>query len=179
LAGLFLEMRREAVERCMGDFPEHAPLLTYERLGTSRRFSLYRLPQGCTTIFFPGCSLSGTRPDVVNRIFAELQRTDPAMGIVFDCCMKPSSSLGREQYATDMFAEMNDWLTGQGVTEVMVACPNCQTMFTSLGRGLKVRTVWEFLADSGAHPAHATGYDRGGNVPFRQLHHLLWTGRGR
>ena len=157
LDGLFLEMRREAVERCMGDFPEHAPLLAYERLGTSRRFSLYRLPHGCTTIFFPGCSLSGTRPDGVNRIFAELLRTDPAMGIVFDCCMKPSHSLGRERYVTTMFEEMNSWLVGHGVSEVLVACPNCQTMFTSLGRELAVRTVWEFLADSGMQPERASG----------------------
>ena len=157
LDGLFLEMRREAVAHSMGDFPEHAPLVAYERLGTSRRFSLYRLPQGCTTIFFPGCSLSGTRPDGVSRVFVELQRTDPAMGIVFDCCMKPSHSLGRERYATDMFVEMNDWLVGHGVTEVLVACPNCQTMFTSLGRGLEVRTVWELLAESGMQPERASG----------------------
>ncbi|GFE62632.1 VTT domain-containing protein [Geobacter sp. AOG2] len=157
LDGLFLEMRREAVDRGMGDFPEHAPLLAYERLGTSRRFSLYRLPQGCTTIFFPGCSLSGTRPDGVDMLFAELRKTDPAMGIVFDCCMKPSDSLGREQYAMAMFEEMRSWLVSQGVNEVLVACPNCQNMFNSLGRGLKVGTVWEILAESGLQPKRASG----------------------
>ena len=157
LDGLFLEMRREAVNRGFGDYPEHSPLLTYERLGTSRRFSLYRLPQGCTTIFFPGCSLSGTRPDGVNRVFAELQKTDPTVGIVFDCCLKPSHSLGREQYTGAMFEEMNNWLVQQGVKEVLVACPNCQVMFTSLGQGLKVRTVWESLAESGLQPEGVSG----------------------
>jgi len=146
LDGLFLEMRREAVDRGFCDYPEHKPLLNYERLGTSRRFSLYWLPQGCTTIFFPGCSLSGTRPDGVNKVFARLRQIDPDVGIVFDCCLKPSHSLGREQYTSAMFGEMNDWLVQQGVKEVLVACPNCQVMFTSLGKGLKVRTVWEVLA---------------------------------
>jgi len=103
LEGLFLEMRREAVGRGSGEFSEHKPLLTYERIGTSRRFTLYRLPQGCKTIFFPGCSLSGTRPEGVKKIFARLQQIDPAMGIVFDCCLKPSHTLGREQYANAMF----------------------------------------------------------------------------
>ena len=46
LEGLFLEMRREAVDRGFGAYPEHKPLLNYERLGTSRRFSMYRLPRG-------------------------------------------------------------------------------------------------------------------------------------
>lgn len=157
LTEMFLEMRREAVDRGCGDFPEHAPLLNYERTGTSRRFTLYRLPQGCTTIFFPGCSLSGTRPDGVNKIFEQLQQIDSQAGIVFDCCMKPSHTLGRERYSRAMFEEMNNWLVQQGVKEVLVACPNCQMMFTSLGRELKVRSVWEALAESGMQPGKVSG----------------------
>ena len=157
LDGLFLEMRREAVDRGCGDFPGHSPLLNYERLGTSRRFSLYRLPKGCTTIFFPGCSLSGTRPEGVRQVFAHLRQADPAVGIVFDCCLKPSHSLGREQYVSAMFAEMRAWLVAQGVREVLVACPNCQVMFERFGEGLRVRTVWETLADSEVQPEHAVG----------------------
>jgi uncharacterized membrane protein YdjX (TVP38/TMEM64 family)/Fe-S oxidoreductase len=157
LEGLFLEMRREAVDRGFGDYKEHSPLVTYEKLGTSRRFSLYRLPEGCTTIFFPGCSLSGTRPDGVNSVFAELQKNDPKVGIVFDCCLKPSHILGREQYVNAMFEEMNSWLIGQGVKEVLVACPNCQVMFDTLGHGLNVHTVWEKLAESGLQPKSAFG----------------------
>jgi len=157
LDGLFLEMRREAVDRGFGDYTEHSPLVTYERLGTSRRFSLYRLPQGCTTIFFPGCSLSGTRPDGVNNVFTELRKVDRNIGIVFDCCLKPSHILGREQYVGEMFAEMNGWLVQQGVQEVLVACPNCQSMFDTFGSGLRVRTVWEALADSGVQLEKASG----------------------
>jgi uncharacterized membrane protein YdjX (TVP38/TMEM64 family) len=150
-------MRREAVDRGFGDYPEHSPLVTYEKLGTSRRFSLYRLPDGCTSIFFPGCSLSGTRPDGVNRVFGQLRKSDPKVGIVFDCCLKPSHALGREQYVHAMFGEMNSWLVQQGVTEVLVACPNCQVMFDTFGCGMKVRTVWEALAESGFLPEAASG----------------------
>lgn len=157
LDGMFLEMRREAVERGFGDFREHAPLLAYERAGTSRRFSLYRLPEGCSSVFFPGCSLSGTRPDAVKRTFAELRKLDPAAGIVFDCCLKPSHSLGRERYVNAMFDEMAGWLLRQGVKEVLVACPNCQVMFEALGRELRVSTVWERLAESGIPLAPASG----------------------
>jgi uncharacterized membrane protein YdjX (TVP38/TMEM64 family)/Fe-S oxidoreductase len=149
LDGLFLEMRREAVDRGLGAYPEHNPLLSYERLGTSRRFTLYRLPEGCATVFFPGCSLSGTRPDGVKRLFFLLQQSDSTLGIIFDCCMKPSHSLGRAGFVSAMFAEMNDWLVRQGVEEVLVACPNCQSMFDTFGRGLKVRTAWEALAEAG------------------------------
>ncbi|BCS53244.1 VTT domain-containing protein [Geobacter sp. SVR] len=157
LDALFLEMRREAVDRGCGEYPGHQPLVTYERLGTSRRFTLYRLPQGCTTIFFPGCSLSGTRPEGVNQVFARLQEGDPNIGIVFDCCLKPSHSLGREQYVSAMFEEMREYLLGQGVREVLVACPNCQVMFEKFGAGLAVKTVWEALAASGLQLQRTTG----------------------
>jgi uncharacterized membrane protein YdjX (TVP38/TMEM64 family)/Fe-S oxidoreductase len=157
LDGLFLEMRREAADRGFGDYPEHNPLLNYERLGTSRRFTLYRLPKGCTTIFFPGCALSGTRPDGVNKVFAELQKVDKNMGIVFDCCLKPSHSLGREQYVSAMFEEMNTWLVRQGVRDVLLACPNCQIMFDTFGKVLKVRTVWESLDESGLQATALSG----------------------
>lgn len=154
---LFLEMRREAVDRSFGGFPEHGPLLSYERLGTSRRFTLYRLPEGCSTVFFPGCALSGSRPAGVSKVFSLLRQADPAMGIVFDCCMKPSHGLGRERYAHAMFEEMRNYLAEQGVREVLVACPNCREMFDSLGRGLAVRTVYEALAESAAPPEQASG----------------------
>lgn len=153
----FLETRREAVERGFGSFPEHKPLLAYERLGTSRRFSLYRLPDQCRTVFFPGCSLSGTRPEAVKRIFADLRQRDARIGIVLDCCLKPSHGLGRQQYVDAMFSEMRDWLLGNGVGEVLVACPNCQVMFESFGGDLRVRTVWELLAESPAVPGQVSG----------------------
>jgi len=157
LEAFFLELRREAVERGAGDYPQHSPLRKYEQLGTSRRFTLYRLPEGCSTIFFPGCSLSGTRPAGVHQIYDQLKKSDPSLGIVFDCCMKPSYSLGRADYAEVMFAQINDWLVQSGVREVLVACPNCQVMFQKLGQGLKVRTVWEALAESGLVPGPASG----------------------
>ncbi|RQW89209.1 MAG: (Fe-S)-binding protein [Geobacter sp.] len=157
LENLFLEMRREAVERGFGHFPEHAPLLNYEHLGISRRFTLYRLPAGCSSIFFPGCALSGTRPEGVSTVFSLLQKANPALGIVFDCCLKPSHSLGRERYATAMFAEMRNYLLEQGVKEVLVGCPNCQIMFESFGQGLAVRTVYEVLEESALPLKKATG----------------------
>ncbi|MBJ6725144.1 VTT domain-containing protein [Geomesophilobacter sediminis] len=157
LDAFFLEMRRDAVERGEGIFPEHRPLVTYERLGTSPRFTLYRLPQGCRTVFFPGCSLAGTRPDGVRNIFAALQKAEPTAGIVFDCCMKPSHMLGRERQVDTMFSELRQWLIEAGVREVLVACPNCQAMFAAFGAGLKVKTVWEALDAAGFEPTPTHG----------------------
>jgi uncharacterized membrane protein YdjX (TVP38/TMEM64 family)/Fe-S oxidoreductase len=150
LDGLFLGMRQEAVDRGLGDFDEHKPLLAYERLGTSRRFTFYGIPGGCTTVFFPGCALAGTRPAAVKGMFAALKKEDPKIGVVLDCCMEPSRSLGRERHARSMLEEMGGYLVDRGVREVLVGCPSCHSMFTAFSQGLTVKTIYEALADAGS-----------------------------
>jgi uncharacterized membrane protein YdjX (TVP38/TMEM64 family)/Fe-S oxidoreductase len=144
---LFLEQRREAVDRGYGSFPEHKGLLGYERTGMSRRFSWYGLPQGCTTIFFPGCALPGTRPAATQEVFQRLQDTIPALGLVMDCCTKPSHDLGRQDYFQEMFGEMVAWLEGAGIERVLVACPNCYKVFTQYAPQFQTETVYQVLAE--------------------------------
>ena len=151
-AEMFLQMRNETVARGDGVYSEHGMLLGYERRGTSRRYSYYGLPEGCETVFFPGCTLPGTRPDKTFSIFEQLRRSVPSLGIVLDCCTKISHDLGREDYFAVMFGEMKDFLTDHGVGEVLVACPNCHKVFARHGGDLKVKTVYEVLAGNGWIP---------------------------
>ena len=144
---LFLEMRREAVDRGYGTFPEHKGLIGYERTGTSRRFSWYGLPEGCSTVFFPGCALSGTRPAATLEVYEKLRETIPALGLVMDCCTKPSHDLGRQQYFLEMFGEMVAWLESHGVQKILVACPNCYKVFADYARQFETETVYEKLAE--------------------------------
>ncbi|MFH1976470.1 MAG: hypothetical protein ABIJ52_13095 [Pseudomonadota bacterium] len=54
---MFLEMRREAVRKGVAPFPEHKALINYEKRATSKQYSYYALPDGCDTIFSPGCNI--------------------------------------------------------------------------------------------------------------------------
>jgi len=101
-AAMFLEMRRERVRLSRRDYPEHAGMLAFERRGTSKRYSYYALPAGCDTIFFPGCNLPGSRPDKTFKLYGQLKKSIPALGIVLDCCMKISHDLGRSDHFTAM-----------------------------------------------------------------------------
>lgn len=149
-AGMFLEMRQQAVRQGGGDYPEHDIILNYERRGTSRRYTWYGFPEGCDTVLFPGCNLPGTTsPRRVIQLFGWLQAVIPSLGIVLDCCMKPSHDLGREEVFRAMFGEMKDWLLENGVRTVLVACPNCYTVFREFGSELKVKTIYEVLAENG------------------------------
>ncbi len=155
LVTMFLEMRRETFSRGQSDYPEHRGLLNYERKGTSKRYSWYALPDGCDTVFFPGCSLTGSRPKQTLQAFEILQQRVPHAGIVLDCCTKPSHDLGREDYFHAMFGEMKQYLLQQGVKRVLVACPNCEQVFRKYAAELETRTIYEFL-DSAELPVTST-----------------------
>ena len=155
-AAMFLAIRREAVKKGIATFPEHKRLLDYERRGISKRYSYYALPEGCDTVFFPGCGLPGTRPKRTLQVYNHLRSFIPGLGIVLDCCTKPSHDLGRQAFFDTFFREMKDYLLRHGVRTVLTACPNCYRVFKEYGGELAVMTVYEALAEQGPPDHSAT-----------------------
>jgi Fe-S oxidoreductase len=148
-ARLFLEVRRRCVAGGNLDTSIYRKILAYETLGRSSLFSWYGLPQGCDTIFFPGCALPGTRPGVTKAIYRQLQEMIPTIGLVLACCSKPSHDLGRAEYFEGIFNSMNNYFAAKGITTVLTACPSCTKIFRQYGHGLDVRTVYEFIHTNG------------------------------
>ena len=62
--------------------------------GTSKKYTYYGFPEQCHTVLFPGCALAGTRPDKVMKVYQSIKESIPNLGIVLDCCNKPSVSGG-------------------------------------------------------------------------------------
>lgn len=148
-SSMFLEMRRYAYKNGWGELPQHARLINFEKRGTSKRYTLYTLPSDCTTVLFPGCALSATRPAIVKKLFTHLNEKYKNLGLVLDCCTKPSHDLGRQRYFLAMFGKMKQFLTENGITKVLVACPSCYSVFKTYGDGLETKTVYEELVDLG------------------------------
>jgi Fe-S oxidoreductase len=146
-AAMFLEMRQELAHRGDGDFREHSVIINFERRGTSRRFTYYALPEDCRAVFFPGCALAGTRPQRVLDIFEHLRKGIPSLGVVFDCCAKPSHDLGRKEHFKTLFGEMRTYLLGNRVETVLVACASCYQVFKEYGGDLSVKSIYEALAE--------------------------------
>ena len=142
----FLEMRRRVVARDQLPLKPYGAILGYESRGNSRLFSWYGLPTGCDTVFFPGCSLPGTRAETTWKLFQQLKKQLPHLGVVLDCCHKPSHDLGRQPFFLTQFSTMQDRLIKHGVRRIIVACPNCFKVFQEYGQGLTIQTAWEILA---------------------------------
>ena len=170
-AAMMLEMRRETVRLGEGDYPEHEPLRAYERRGRSRRYSYYGLPrESCGTVFFPGCSLSGTRSHRVIDTFLQIRRVVPSLGIVLDCCSKPSHDLGRQDHFDAVFGEMRRYLLDNGVKRVLVACPNCYKVFGNYGKELSAESVYEVLATHELSELSTSSSVRGSTAPQATIH---------
>ncbi|MBU1566382.1 MAG: (Fe-S)-binding protein [Proteobacteria bacterium] len=155
---IFIESRRLFVDG--GNFTASAykAILGYEKCGISSLYSWYGIPEGCDTVFFPGCSLSGTRPEVVFRMFRDLRKNIPTLGVVLDCCTKPSHDLGRQKYFESVFGKMAAFLSCQGIKKVVVACPSCFKIFQQYGNSISVSTLYEHL-DVSNHDGQPRNWD--------------------
>ena len=142
---LYFLSRKEAVSAGRVDLSKYKGLLAYEKKGNSHLFSWYGLPKGCDTVFFPGCTLPGTRSRTTWQMFTHLQKIIPSLGVVLDCCNKISHDLGRQDHFESMFTHLHDFLKKHHIQKVWVACPNCYKMFNAYGEGITVETVWEVM----------------------------------
>ncbi len=147
-SAMFLAMRRQLVASGNGDLKQHKTIRAYEKRGSSSLFSWYYFPAGCETIFFPGCALPGSYATTLTSLFTALQEMIPGIGLVFDCCTKPSHDLGDQAHFQKMFDELCQILQSRGVKKVLVACPNCHRIFSEYGKMFEVETVYEVLARS-------------------------------
>lgn len=147
IAEMFLDVRRKAVTQGRGRFKEHRRLLGYESLGNSSFFTSYQLPAHCTTVFFPGCALPGTHPAQTLGLFSLLQEDIANLGLVLDCCNKPSHDLGFHNLFLANFNPKVATLEKLGIKKIVTACPSCLAIFRQYGKGLEVCSAYTYLAD--------------------------------
>lgn len=143
---LLLETRRSFYSGGAIDQQKYKTLLRYEKRGISPLFSFYRVPENTETVFFPGCNLPGTRPDQTLWLVDKLAMKYPNLGLVLNCCMKPSHDLGRQNRFHDHFSMLIHRLKEDGVKEVLVACPSCQVIFEQYGEGLTVTSAYGVIS---------------------------------
>jgi Fe-S oxidoreductase len=153
-AELFYQWRKSLVATQNLKFKAHNPLRNYEQLGGSKLLSWYGLPSRCDTIFFPGCALPGTRAKRVVDVIQELQTKTPSLGVLLDCCTKPSHDLGDHATFLKRFQRIQAFLDHNSIRTVLVACPNCYRMFKEYGRHIQVQTIYERLPPQTGNPPH-------------------------
>lgn len=163
-SAMFLAMRQQAAARHLVDLQPYKAWLNYEKLGRSPLFQRDLIPSGCTTVFFPGCSLPGTRPDAVQGLYWLLHKHDPTTGLVLDCCGKISHDLGLTGRFTTIFDRLSERLRHKGITRILTACPGCSKILSKYGESFEVVSIYEVLA------AYSQPYSPDLTAPVATIH---------
>ncbi len=132
----------------------------------SRQFALARHQPGKTAsplLFFPGCQLSASAPEYVERMYAHLCQVyahqlpaGSGVGLALRCCGAPAEWAGRQ----DLFAaSQTDFLAEYerlGRPKLVLACSSCYQVFKTHYPGVEITSLWEVLATQGL-PAREGG----------------------
>lgn len=146
-SAMFMAMRQQAVARKLIDLKPYQPWLRYEKLGSHPLFRRDLIPAGCTTVFFPGCSLPGTRPEAVQGLYRMLRKQDATIGLVLDCCGKISHDLGLADRFQQIFKRLTNRLQNQGISRIVTACPGCSKVLQKQGDQFEVVSVYEVISE--------------------------------
>ncbi len=105
-----------------------------------------------SAVFFPGCQLSGIRPEQTARLYDCLLELEPRTGIWLDCCGAPAHWSGREDEFAAVVRQIETVWNDLGRPVVITACSTCLKMFRDHLPALPAVSAWTILAEKSVCP---------------------------
>jgi len=153
MVDICLEGRRKLVER--GKMPPSAHDFALEDMSfnNSERFALTRHEPSMEKsqfFFFPGCQLSGSSPEQVERVYEYLrQRLSGGVGLMLRCCSAPAFWAGREELFRDGIEELREEWKNASRPRMIFACPTCYKVYKEHLPEVEIISLWELLDEIG------------------------------
>jgi NADPH-dependent glutamate synthase beta subunit-like oxidoreductase len=117
------------------------------------KFALARNAPGRDTspyVFFPGCQLSGSSPEYVEKMYTFLGETYPTgVGLMLRCCGAPAEWAGRKEIFASSQAEFCAEYEKLGKPKVILACSSCYQMFQKHYPDVEILSFWEVYDQMG------------------------------
>lgn len=142
---------------------EQVPEKTKSSIASAKAFAMrgHKFPfsyySNAETAFWPGCSLQGTRPDVVKRILKILNTPITAgshkVGLVIDCCFDPSFHNGDLDAVKTASERIKERLKKHGIKSLILGCTNCKKIFSLYMPEIKTEHILEVLPET-SRPKH-------------------------
>ncbi len=108
-------------------------------------------------VFFPGCQLSGSSPEHVEKAYAFLREKLPNVGLMLRCCGAPADWAGRKEIFANSQSEFRAEYEKLGQPKVILACSSCYQVFQKHYPDVEIVSLWE-LYDQQGSPGSGTGY---------------------
>jgi Fe-S oxidoreductase len=129
----------------------------------SAHFALARNRPGRRTsdyVLFPGCQLSASSPEHVERVYAYLtdRMGDRSVGLMLGCCGAPANWAGRAALFDSTLAVWREHLQAMGNPTVVLPCSSCHQVFKNHLPEVEIISLWEIFDQYGppagaAHPS--------------------------
>ncbi len=160
----------------------------------SQQFALARHQPGKTAsalVFFPGCQLSASAPEHVERVYNDLCQAyagrlpeGSGVGLALRCCGALAEWAGRQDLFAAAQAEFRAEYERLGRPRLILACSSCYRVFKTHYPEIEIVSLWEILAAEGlssnlqrpaqsapwaVHDPCATRYEAGIQDSVRQI----------
>lgn len=118
-------------------------------LNSSKKFAMrgHRFPfvyySRSEKAFWPGCSLQGTRPDIVKKIVKTLKT-----GLVLDCCFDPLFQNGNLDEVKAASERIRKRLKAHGINHLILGCTNCKKIFSLYMPEIKTEHILEVMPET-------------------------------
>ncbi|MZQ75956.1 MAG: (Fe-S)-binding protein [Peptoclostridium sp.] len=134
----------------------------HQRLSFSKAFasSFPKPGKKATTAFIPGCSLASYSPELVMSAHAYLQDKIGDVGLILQCCGKPTNSIGDTDKFIEYYSRLEKMVEEMSCDTIVTACQNCYKTIGKFSPHIKVTSLWEVMADLGL-PERAVGIGSG------------------
>lgn len=150
---IVLETRRSMVDRGKMPPSAHDFALKDMEFSNSEKFTLLKNQPNFDKskyLFFPGCQLSASSPQYVEKIYNYLIRhTDEGVGIMLGCCGAPAEWAGRKKLFEDSMKNIKEKWSSMEKPTLILACSSCCNIFETYAPEIKFISLWEFIDKNG------------------------------
>jgi NADPH-dependent glutamate synthase beta subunit-like oxidoreductase len=101
-------------------------------------------------VFFPGCQLSGSSPEYVERAYSFLRNTyNNDVGLILRCCGAPADWAGRKDLLDSSQFEFRAEYQKIGKPKVILACSSCYQVFQKHYPEVEILSFWDVYDQHG------------------------------
>jgi uncharacterized membrane protein YdjX (TVP38/TMEM64 family)/Fe-S oxidoreductase len=131
---------------------EDIPVTVRNAIESARGFAMrgHKFPfshyPSTDTVFWPGCGLAGTSPEIVKKTVQILSDVlKKKVGLLLDCCFDPVYQVGDISTVEKIIGNVKTKLEKHGIKHVITGCPNCTKFLSKYLPEIKVEHVLEVL----------------------------------
>jgi len=101
-------------------------------------------------VFFPGCQLSGSSPEYVEKSYSFLRETfNNDVGLMLRCCGAPADWAARKDLFAQSQAEFYAEHEKLGKPKVILSCSSCYQMFQKHYPDVEIVSFWDVMNEHG------------------------------